>query len=199
MGASPSFAHLVRDTAKLVSHPAVANSTLWDARNDRGKFYGNLSKEAIVQINAEMDAEITDNELSSIRPLGSGSDFTVFLQRIGVRLLDDSFILGLTCIPPDRQPRFRVWFNAFRCRLSLPFDIRFGALDGNIRRPRFCQTRTPFLTEICSVVYNCCFQVAVAQHLGLQTLRLADSWVLPINTTHYSIELQSYLDKSVSV
>jgi hypothetical protein len=42
------------------------------------------------------------------------------------------------------------------------------------------------------------FQVAVAQHLGLQILRLADSWILPINTTHYSIELQSYLDKSAS-
>ena len=38
-------------------------------------------------------------------------------------------------------------------------------------------------------------QVAVAQHLGLQILRLADSWILPINTTHYSIELQFYLDK----
>jgi len=37
--------------------------------------------------------------------------------------------------------------------------------------------------------------VAVAQHLGLQILRLADSWILPINTTHYSIELQWYLDK----
>ena len=86
MNASPSFAHLVRDTAGLVSHPTVAGSTLWDARNDRGKFYGNLSDDAIAQINVEMDAEITGNELSSIRPLGSGSDFTVFLQRIGVRL-----------------------------------------------------------------------------------------------------------------
>lgn len=43
------------------------------------------------------------------------------------------------------------------------------------------------------------FQVAVAQHIGLQILRLADSWILPINTTHYSIELQSYLDRLVSV
>lgn len=88
MRSSPSFAHLVRDTAKLIAHPTVADSTLWDARNDRGKYYGNLSDEAIVRINAEMDVEITDNELSSIKPLGSGSDFTVFLQRIGVRLLE---------------------------------------------------------------------------------------------------------------
>ena len=67
-----------------VSHPTVYGGTLWDARTDRGRFYGNLSNEAIALINAEIDAEIDDNELSGIRPLGSGSDFTVFLQRIGV-------------------------------------------------------------------------------------------------------------------
>jgi N-acetylated-alpha-linked acidic dipeptidase len=87
MNASPSFAHLVRDTAKLVSHPTVVGSTLWDARTDQGKFYGNISNEAITQINAETDAEIAGSELSDIRPLGSGGDYTVFLQRIGVRLL----------------------------------------------------------------------------------------------------------------
>ena len=84
----------------MVSHPTVAGSTLWDARNDRGKFYGNLSEEAIVQINAEMDAEIADDGLSSIKPLGSGSDFTVFLQRIGVRLSDNSFVLEFDLYSP---------------------------------------------------------------------------------------------------
>jgi len=94
MLASPSLAHLVRETAALVPHPTVAGSTLWDARNDRGKLYGNLSDEAIAQINTEMDAEFSGDELSSIRPLGSGSDFTVFLQRIGVRLSDNPFMFG---------------------------------------------------------------------------------------------------------
>ena len=93
MFASPSLAHLVRETAKLVPHPTAADITLWDARNDRGELYGNLSDEAIIQIKTAMDTEISDNELSSIRPLGSGSDFTVFLQRIGVRLSDSSFVL----------------------------------------------------------------------------------------------------------
>ncbi len=55
-------------------------------------------------------------------------------------------------------------------------------------------------------VYNATFvfgkltfriQVAIAKHLGLQTVRLADSIVLPINTTHHAIELGKYLDKSV--
>lgn len=74
MLASPSLAHLVQETAKLVPHPTAAGRTLWDAQNDRGKLYGNLSGEAIVQINAEMDSEISDNELSSVRPLGSGGE-----------------------------------------------------------------------------------------------------------------------------
>jgi N-acetylated-alpha-linked acidic dipeptidase len=37
--------------------------------------------------------------------------------------------------------------------------------------------------------------VAIAKHLGLQALRLADSIILPLNTTHYAHELDSYVDK----
>lgn len=39
--------------------------------------------------------------------------------------------------------------------------------------------------------------VAVAKHLGLQIIRMADSIVLPFNTTHYAYELESQLDKYV--
>ena len=35
---------------------------------------------------------------------------------------------------------------------------------------------------------------AVAKHLGVVALRLADSIILPLNTTHYAYELDSYLD-----
>jgi N-acetylated-alpha-linked acidic dipeptidase len=38
-------------------------------------------------------------------------------------------------------------------------------------------------------------QVAVAKHLGLMTLRIADSIILPLNTTQYSLELDNYLNK----
>jgi N-acetylated-alpha-linked acidic dipeptidase len=41
-------------------------------------------------------------------------------------------------------------------------------------------------------------QVAVAKHLGLQVLRLADSIILPINTTHYAYELETYLERQVA-
>jgi N-acetylated-alpha-linked acidic dipeptidase len=42
---------------------------------------------------------------------------------------------------------------------------------------------------------NChLFQVAVAQHLGLEIMRMADAPLLPFNTTHYALQLDSYLD-----
>lgn len=34
----------------------------------------------------------------------------------------------------------------------------------------------------------------MAKFLGLQTLRLADAIVLPINTTHYTVQLGKYVD-----
>lgn len=45
---------------------------------------------------------------------------------------------------------------------------------------------------------NVLLQVAVAKHLGLQALRLADSIILPLNTTHYALSLQSYLEEYVT-
>lgn len=38
-------------------------------------------------------------------------------------------------------------------------------------------------------------QVAVAKHLGLMGLRMADSLLVPLNTTQYSLELTDYLDR----
>jgi N-acetylated-alpha-linked acidic dipeptidase len=38
-------------------------------------------------------------------------------------------------------------------------------------------------------------QVAVAKHLGLVGLRLADAIILPLDTTQYATELGHYLDK----
>ena len=38
-------------------------------------------------------------------------------------------------------------------------------------------------------------QVAVARHLGLQTLKLSSSPLLPFNTSHYAFELEYYLDR----
>ena len=89
MNASPSFAHLLRETAKVVPHPTTTGATLWDARKDRGKLYGNLSDDAIAQITTGAHVQTAGDELSSVKPLGSGSDFTVFLQRLGVSSSDN--------------------------------------------------------------------------------------------------------------
>lgn len=42
-------------------------------------------------------------------------------------------------------------------------------------------------------------QIAIAKHIGLQVLRLSSDIILPFNTTHYSLELESYLDKYVQL
>ncbi|KAJ7484085.1 Zn-dependent exopeptidase [Mycena galericulata] len=41
--------------------------------------------------------------------------------------------------------------------------------------------------------------VAVAKHIGLETLRLSSAIILPLNTTHYSYELGNYLDGIESI
>jgi N-acetylated-alpha-linked acidic dipeptidase len=39
----------------------------------------------------------------------------------------------------------------------------------------------------------------MAKHMGLMTLRLSNSIVLPINTTHYTYELENYLNRSAHI
>ncbi|KAJ3747714.1 Zn-dependent exopeptidase [Lentinula detonsa] len=110
---SPSLAHLIRKTAMDVSHPSgEEGKTLWDAREDEGPFkpFGlntTISSHRIVEIgNIHADADVMEayeasrNERlskeegrdgTSIGPMGSGSDFTVFLQRLGVASSDQGF------------------------------------------------------------------------------------------------------------
>jgi N-acetylated-alpha-linked acidic dipeptidase len=80
--ASPSLAHLIRQTAQDVPHPTKPGKTLWDARNDDGPFEGIGDEEFMASYAA---AELKKQALDTgIAPLGSGSDFTVFLQHLGV-------------------------------------------------------------------------------------------------------------------
>jgi N-acetylated-alpha-linked acidic dipeptidase len=79
--ASPSFAHLIRSTAQEIAHPTEFNRTLWDARKDHGTYFGNLNEEEIRKL---VKVEDETSEGFGVGTLGSGSDFTVFLQRLGV-------------------------------------------------------------------------------------------------------------------
>ncbi|BEJ14845.1 hypothetical protein CspHIS471_0406120 [Cutaneotrichosporon sp. HIS471] len=79
--ASPSLALLLRGAAEQITKPD--GRSVWDARVDGGA-WGASSVHA--------DAfDLDERKGSGIRPLGSGSDYTAFLQRYGVAATDFSF------------------------------------------------------------------------------------------------------------
>lgn len=82
--ASPLLAHLLRSTAEQISHPTSEGRSLWDAHLDKGELFGEKFDADAAAIYEEMESAA--NEMG-IRPLGSGSDYTVFLQHIGVRMI----------------------------------------------------------------------------------------------------------------
>ncbi|KAJ3537181.1 hypothetical protein NMY22_g5696 [Coprinellus aureogranulatus] len=88
---SPLLAHSVRRVAEDLPHPTEANRTLWDARLDDGKLFGENehSVNSAAKEMDEMHSALADSV--GVSPLGSGSDYTVFLQRIGVPSTDGGF------------------------------------------------------------------------------------------------------------
>jgi N-acetylated-alpha-linked acidic dipeptidase len=88
-GASPSLAHLIRRTAQDVPHPTKPGTTLWDARDDDGPFAGVGDEEFMASYEASLK-KIQASD-TGIPPLGSGSDFTIFLQHLGVASMDQGF------------------------------------------------------------------------------------------------------------
>ncbi|PSR93735.1 hypothetical protein PHLCEN_2v4630 [Hermanssonia centrifuga] len=158
--ASPSLAHLVRSTAEEVPHPTKPGLSLWDATKDSGILHGQVNEEVAAMYEAE--SQQADN--LGVTPLGSGSDYTVFLQHIGVASTNGGF--GSTLQDPVYH-----YHSVFD-------SVRWQEIYGD---PGFSR------------------HVAISKHLGLQALRLADSLVLPLNTTHYSLELEAYLDKVESI
>lgn len=98
VGGSPTLAHLLHSAALDVAHPTEANRTLWDARKDSGKLTGPVHlagrtlKEHAVDLHEQEEElkEFAKPDNLNVRPLGSGSDYTVFLQRIGVLISSTS-------------------------------------------------------------------------------------------------------------
>ncbi|KAG6332167.1 hypothetical protein ID866_6926 [Astraeus odoratus] len=157
---SPSLAHLIKRSAQDIPHPTEVGKTLWDAQHDHGPYTGAQDAEF-----AEMWAQknkITEKAIQSsvaISPLGSGSDFTVFLQRLGIASADQ----GFANTPTDARYHYHSIYD------SLTWQEMYG--DPGYQR-----------------------HVAIAKSLGLIVLRLADSIILPLNTTQYALELDSYVD-----
>ena len=84
---SPSLAYFLRDAAEAIAHPTKPGLTLWDARNDQGPLYGKTGEHFDAEARAAYEDELAQLATDDIGVgvLGSGSDYTVFLQRIGVR------------------------------------------------------------------------------------------------------------------
>ncbi|KAI0774433.1 Zn-dependent exopeptidase [Fomes fomentarius] len=163
VSATPSLAHLVRAAAEDIAHPTQPGKTLWDATKDNGVLTGeHLDAEALAVYEAAEVDSFSDS--TGVGVLGSGSDFTVFVQRNGIASAQGGF--GSTLQDPVYH-----YHSVFDSQ-------RWEELYGD---PGFYR------------------HVAIAKHLGLQTLRLADSIVLPINTTHHTFELEKYLEKVESI
>jgi len=84
---SPLLAHFIRETARDIPHPADKGRSLWDARTDVGVLLGLRGngtapiKEEVLSIH---EMQFANEDSVGVSPLGSGSDYTVFLQRNGV-------------------------------------------------------------------------------------------------------------------
>lgn len=88
------------------------------------------------------EAESQQSDDLGVTPLGSGSDYTVFLQRIGVcKVFRTRLSQGLTMLLSGRKHERRLWFDSARSCLPLPLSFRLGAMAGVIWRSRLLPTR----------------------------------------------------------
>lgn len=105
---SPLLAHFIRETAQQIPHPTDEGRTLWDARQDSGTLFGllnNSTYEVEQEAIAIREMEIAAADSVGVSPLGSGSDYTVFLQRSGVGL-QNFLVFGLHRDQPDYITRY---------------------------------------------------------------------------------------------
>ncbi|OJA18557.1 hypothetical protein AZE42_04016 [Rhizopogon vesiculosus] len=159
---SPLLAHLLRETAEQLPHPSSEKRSLWDAREDTGTLFGEHTNAEIAAMHTNELRAVDDS--IGVRPLGSGSDYTVFLQHHGVPSTDGGFTSTL------HDPVYH--YHSI-------FDTQYWQeLYGD---PGFSR------------------HIAIAKHIGLQVFRLSGDIILPFNTTHYSLELESYLNNVESI
>ena len=87
---------MIRQSSEDVPHPTKVGKTVWDAIDDEGPLKGFLEDqnsiidEEVLEMYNEQQEEMRTSE-TKVAPLGSGSDYTVFLQRLGVASLDSGF------------------------------------------------------------------------------------------------------------
>ncbi|KAG8943630.1 hypothetical protein FRC03_002411 [Tulasnella sp. 419] len=99
VGGSPTLAHLLKGVAEELPHPTESGRTLWDARHDAGTLNGpSYGRQSVFKTlgldwkHEEMRMkEMKSANSTGVFALGSGSDYTVFLQRIGIASSDEGF------------------------------------------------------------------------------------------------------------
>ncbi|KAJ7791660.1 Zn-dependent exopeptidase [Mycena olivaceomarginata] len=85
--ASPSLSHLILDSAHHVPHPTIPGKTLFDAQTDDGPISIAEARADLEYMAAYEAIETRRQEAKGsnlLQPLGSGSDFTVFLEHLGI-------------------------------------------------------------------------------------------------------------------
>ncbi|KAI0699393.1 hypothetical protein BC835DRAFT_1412584 [Cytidiella melzeri] len=88
--ASPSLANLIKQAALELPHPTDVGRALWDAKTDVGPFKVGKGDEAVMQAFEKIQTERRTSP-TGIGALGSGSDYTAFLQRLGIASMDQGF------------------------------------------------------------------------------------------------------------
>ncbi|KAK7005957.1 Zn-dependent exopeptidase [Favolaschia claudopus] len=91
--ASPSLSHLILDATRAVPHPMVLGKTLFDAQYDNGPL-STVGAYADPGYVTAYEAADTRRRVSQglLPPLGSGSDFTVFLEHLGIASSAEGFV-----------------------------------------------------------------------------------------------------------
>ncbi|WVW83943.1 hypothetical protein I302_105966 [Kwoniella bestiolae CBS 10118] len=154
--ASPSIALALKAAAGEINSSSDPERSVYDTRNDGGDWdESNAAKSGEEEL-----AILTTAGGSGIGALGSGSDYTPFLQRYGIASSD----LGYKGGPKDPVYHYHSIYD------SHTWQAKYG--DVGFHR-----------------------HTDAAKVIGLLTLRLADTLILPLNTTQYARDLQYYLEK----
>ncbi len=95
LAASPSLAHLGRDTAMQIEHPTDPSRTLWDARLDRGVLSGAFDAEAVEAYELEFGVPAFPN--ASLVAAQAGEVAASQDVSIGVGRLDLEATLRFSC------------------------------------------------------------------------------------------------------
>ena len=90
---------------------------MWDATRDSGKLFGSAGctnasvKDEEAKVIRAM--EVTKADSIGVSPLGSGSDYTVFLQRIGVSSTRASLIVDNNMFSLDLGTQYQRWIRRY--------------------------------------------------------------------------------------